>query len=62
MVCFVFIAQTFQNLNSFFFGRFTDCYRLKTPFKCGIFFNIFTVFIYRSSTDNLNFTTGKRRF
>ena len=59
-MCFVFVTQTVENFNRFFFGGFADCNRLKSSFKSGILFNMLSVFFKGCCTYNLKFTSCKR--
>ena len=55
-------TQAFQNFNCFFLRRLFYCNRLKTAFQSCIFFNIFPVFLQSRRPNQLNLSSGKRRF
>ena len=60
VVSLIFIVQTFEDFDSFLLRGFADNNGLKTSFKCGVFFNIFAVFIERCCADNLKLAPCKR--
>ena len=60
MMLFIIRTDSLKNLQSIFFPRFFHHNRLEATLQCRIFFNVFTIFFYRSRTDQLNLTSGKR--
>ncbi len=62
MVNFIFLLQAAQDGNGGFYAGFTDQNLLKAPFKCGIFFNVLSVFIQRGGTHAMQLTTRQGRF
>ena len=54
--------QPFQDFQSFLFGRLLYCHRLETSLKCCILLDIFPVFFQGCSSDQLDLSSGKRRF
>ena len=59
---FVLVTQPFKNRYCILTARRIDNYRLKTPFKRGIFFYVFTVLVKCSSSYALYVASLKRRF
>ena len=63
MVMFLILrTQSTQYLHGLFHTRFFHDHRLKPPLQCRIFFDMLTVFLDRSRTDDLDQSTGQRRF
>ena len=62
MMTFVFSADSFQDLNTFFSGWFFHHNRLKPTFQRSIFFDIFPIFSNRRRADQAQFSSGERRF
>ena len=48
---FVAFLQSAQNRDRVFYARLIDEHRLKSSFECGVFLDVFAVFIERSRTD-----------
>ncbi|MNV46986.1 hypothetical protein D3C71_1388350 [compost metagenome] len=55
---FITIAKSEKNLDRFLWRRLIHRNRLETTLQCCIFFNIFTIFVKRSRTNALKFSTG----
>jgi len=62
MVEFVFFFQSSEYGNGFFNARFSDVNGLEASLKCGILFDVFTIFVKSGRADAAKFTPGKRRF
>jgi len=62
MMFFIIWAQPLQDFNSLLFCRLFHDDRLKTPFKRCILFNVFPIFFQCRCSDQLDLSTGKRRF
>ena len=60
--CFISVSQTFQNKKRILRSRFSYFYRLKTPFKRSILFDIFFIFLQGCSTDAVKFSPCQSRF
>ena len=54
--------QPFQDFQSFLFGRLLYCHRLETSLERCILLDIFPVFFQGCSSDQLDLSSGKRRF
>ena len=62
MVLLIVWPQPFQNFQRLFLCRFFYCHRLKSPLQSGVLFNIFTIFLQSSRSDQLYLSSGKRGF
>ena len=58
---FIAFFQAAQNRNRIFNAWLADHHRLETPFKCGIFFDIFAIFVQRGRADGVQFAACQRR-
>ena len=61
MVHFIPFFEPAQDRNGVFHGRLIDEDRLKAPFKRGIFFDMFPVFVERRRADEVQFASRQHR-
>ena len=59
MVQLIFLFDTAQDRNSVFYRWLAYHNGLKTPGKCGIFFNMLAIFFQRGRTDTMQLAPGQ---